>query len=48
MTTVKQKPKEKPEDAAPALNEDGLVPGQEVSFADLMRIMSEQRNKEAE
>jgi hypothetical protein len=32
----------------PALNEDGLVAGQEISFYDLLRIKSEQRNKEAE
>ena len=32
----------------PELNEDGLAPGQEVSFYELLRIMSEQRNKDSE
>jgi len=55
MSNSKQKPKGNNEAepvvdevVEPALNEDGLVAGQEISFYDLLRIKSEQRNKEAE
>jgi hypothetical protein len=44
----KAKQNEDQEQSQPALNEDGLVAGQEISFYDLLRIKSEQRNKEVE
>jgi hypothetical protein len=47
MSNSKQKPKGNNE-AGEELNEDGLVPGQQVDFYELLRIKSEQRNKEAE
>ena len=49
MAPTKQRPKDPPETVEEVeLNEDGLVPGQEISFYDLLRIKSEQRNKDAE
>jgi hypothetical protein len=44
MPKVKRADDVEDQPEVPELNEDGLVPGQEVSFYELLRITSEARN----